>query len=239
MFPSCVDRWAPNLDTLSWLLVDRAFMGAFRDDGAPIKVLEFLLAVLQLANSDGRVEEAVPAGKGLLALARGGGRQVEPYVQALLKNTNRMIMFCLLPTSLGGGNMDEFLPSSYRRSSDSLFRSLDSLRHHAGVSEEFGASSQEIDKVTVLQLILANKKLIFCASNVDSELLCALCVNVTPLLWDPEPSTRSLAVDLWRALVLHRSPALEDVLIWRGTQVCGLGSDLSSIFCLVISEPTL
>jgi hypothetical protein len=135
--------------------------------------------------------------------------------------------------------MDEFLPSSYRRSSDSLFRSLDSLRHHAGVSEEFGASSQEIDKVTVLQLILANKKLIFCASNVDSELLCALCVNVTPLLWDPEPSTRSLAVDLWRALVLHRSPALEDVLIWRGTQVCGLGSDLSSIFCLVISEPTL
>ena len=211
-FSSCVDRWAPNLDTLSWLLVDRAFMGAFADPGAPIKVLEFLLAMLQLANSDGRVEEAVPAGKGLLALARGGGRQVEPYVQALLKNTNRMIMFCFLPTLLAEGHGDD---SAFRRSSDSL--------RHTGAPEELGISSQEIEKVTVLQLILANKKLIFCASNVDSELLCALCWNVTWLLWDPEPSTRSLAVDVWRALVLHRSPALEDILIWRGTQVCSRG----------------
>lgn len=221
IFPACVNRWAPNLDTLSWLLVDRAFMGAFADSGAPIKVLEFLLAMLQLANSDGRVEEAVPAGKGLMALARGGGRQVEPYVQALLKNTNRMVMFCLLPTSSAGGFGEDSLTTSFRRSSDSLLRSLDSLRHNAeGAPEAFGPCSQEVDKATVLQLILANKKLIFCASNVDPELLCALCVNVTPLLWDPEPSTRSLAVDVWRALVLHRSPALEDILIWRGTQVC-------------------
>lgn len=81
---TCVllNRWAPNLDTLSWLLVDRVFMGAFADPGGPIRVLEFLLAMLQLANSDGRVEDAVAPGKGLLALARGGGRQVETYVQA-------------------------------------------------------------------------------------------------------------------------------------------------------------
>lgn len=193
-------------------------MGAFADAGAPIKVLEFLLAMLQLANSDGRVEEAVPAGKGLMALARGGGRQVEPYVQALLKNTNRMVMFCLLPSSSGLGV--DSLATSFRRSSDSLLRSLDSLRHNAeGAPEGLGPGSQEVDKATILQLILANKKLIFCASNVDQELLCALSVNVTPLLWDPELSTRSLAVDVWRALVLHRFPALEDILIWRGTQV--------------------
>ncbi|XP_073395858.1 protein SPIRRIG [Physcomitrium patens] len=213
------NRWAPNLDTLSWLLVDRMFMGAFSDPGGAIKVLEFLLAMLQLANADGRVEEAVPAGKGLLALARGGGRQLEPYVQALLKNTNRMIMYCLLPSSPSDGFGEDSLSTSFRRSSDSLLRSFDSLRHTAeGGSGESGVSSQEIDKATVLQLILANKKLVFCASNVDAELLCALCWNVTPLLWDPEPSTRNLAVDVWRALVTYRSSALEDILIWRGTQ---------------------
>lgn len=65
-------------------------MGAFAEAGAPVKVLELLLAMIQLADSDGRVEEAVPAGKGLMALARGGGRQVEPYVQALLKNSQQI-----------------------------------------------------------------------------------------------------------------------------------------------------
>lgn len=219
-------------------------MGAVSDPGGAIKVLEFLLAMLQLANADGRVEEAVPAGKGLLALARGGGRQLEPYVQALLKNTNRMIMYCLLPSSPSDGFGEDSLSTSFRRSSDSLLRSFDSLRHTAeGGSGESGVSSQEIDKATVLQLILANKKLVFCASNVDAELLCALCWNVTPLLWDPEPSTRNLAVDVWRALVTYRSSALEDILIWRGTQVCCyteyylLYMILSCLSCHFINSP--
>jgi hypothetical protein len=212
-----LNRWAPNLDTLSWLLVDRVFMGAFADPGGPIRVLEFLLAMLQLANSDGRVEDAVAPGKGLLALARGGGRQVETYVQALLKNTNRMLMFCMMPAGSVGGLLEDSRSTSFQQSSDAYLHRADSLRPNSegGLG---GSSCQDMDISTVLQLVLANKKLILCASNVDPELLCAFCVNVTRLLWGPEP-TQSLAIDVWKALVLHRSPALEDILISRGTQV--------------------
>lgn len=195
-------------------------MGAFAEPGGPLKVLDYLLAMLQLANADGRVEDATPAGKGLLALARGGGRQVEPHVHALLKNTNRMLMFCLLPSANVGGFPQDSGSSSLRHSSGSVLGSIESIRgSNEGGPGELGVCSPELEKAAVLQSFLANKKLILCASNVDLELLCALSWNVTPLLWDADQSIQSLAVDVWRALVLHRSPALEDILIWKGTQV--------------------
>lgn len=212
------NRWAPNLETLSWLLVDRVFIGAFAEPGGPLKVLEFLLAMLQLANSDGRVEDATPAGKGLrISLVRGATRQVEAYVQVLLKNTNRMLMFCFLAPADMRGLLADNAFSSFRRSSDSFNQSTDSME--LGSSGDVGLPLQELDKGTVLQLVLANRKLIFCASNIDSELLCAFCVNVTPMVWDSEPTVRSLAVEVWKVLVLHRSPTLEDVLVQKGTQV--------------------
>lgn len=216
-------RWAPNLDTLSWLLVDRVFMGAFAEPGGPLKVLEYLISMLQLANIDGRVEDATPAAKSML-FNRTGGKQAEAYVQALLKNMNRMIMFCFLPPSIN--ILAEEEPSTpgaeKMKRSDSSSEIVEevSFKNSESVSGESGVGCQAIpDKATVLQLLLANRKIIFCSINTDLDLVCALCVNLFPMAWDTEQSMRSLVVEVWKALLTHRSPALEDVLVTRGIQV--------------------
>ncbi|KAL0419845.1 UNVERIFIED_CONTAM: protein SPIRRIG [Sesamum radiatum] len=61
-------RWSSNLDALSWMIVDRMYMGAFPQPAGILKTLEFLLSMLQLANKDGRIEETIPTGKGLLSI---------------------------------------------------------------------------------------------------------------------------------------------------------------------------
>ncbi|KAL0295031.1 UNVERIFIED_CONTAM: protein SPIRRIG, partial [Sesamum calycinum] len=61
-------RWSSNLDALSWMIVDRMYMGAFPQPAGVLKTLEFLLSMLQLANKDGRIEETIPTGKGLLSI---------------------------------------------------------------------------------------------------------------------------------------------------------------------------
>lgn len=216
-------RWAPNLDTLSWLLVDRVFMGAFAEPGGPLKVLEYLISMLQLANIDGRVEDATPAAKSML-FNRGGAKQAEAYVQALLKNMNRMIMFCFLPPSIN--ILPEEEPSTpaaeKMKRSDSISEIVEevSFKNPESASGETGVGCQAIlDKATVLQLLLANRKLIFCGINTDLDLVCALCINLFPMAWDSEQSMRSLVVEVWKALLTYRSPALEDVLVTRGIQV--------------------
>lgn len=92
-------RWSSNLDSLCWIIVDRVYMGAFPQPAVIWKTLEFLLSMLQLANKDGRIEEATPTGKGLLSIGR-ASRQLEAYIHSMLKNTNRMIMYCFLPSFL-------------------------------------------------------------------------------------------------------------------------------------------
>lgn len=198
-------RWSPNLDSLSWILVDRVYMGAFMEPGGPLKVLEFLLAMLQLANKDGRVEEATPAAKSILSLTRGGSRQVESYVQALLKNTNRMIMCSFLSSSP---------PSAVAE--DSAYASYMAAPTAPGEVPEADAGG--LESTIVLPLLLAYKNIVLSVSNVDMELLCCLVVNVTSMLWDSKESVRNLALDVWKALLLVRSASLEDVLITKPNQ---------------------
>lgn len=216
-------RWAPNLDTLSWLLVDRVYMGAFAEPAGPLNVLEYLLSMLQLANTDGRVEGATPIAKTML-FTRSGGRQAEAYVQSLLKNTNRMLMFCFLaqsssnPTEEEASILNEKKIDKSGSGSEIIVEGVP--KSPGGGSGDNGVTYQvTLDKAAVLQLLLANRKIIFCTINVDLDLVCALCINLCAMALDNEQSTKPLVVEVWKALLAHRSSALEDVLITRSIQV--------------------
>ncbi|BBN02508.1 WD repeat and FYVE domain-containing protein 3 [Marchantia polymorpha subsp. ruderalis] len=189
-------RWAPNLEVLSTMLVDRVYAGAFADPSGTLTVLEFLLEMLQMANKDKRVEEALPTGKSLLSLTRGGYRQVEPYVQALLKNTNRMLMYAFC------------MSDSTRQFQEAPI----------GSSGDLGLGVSRLDTLMALKLILANSKLILCPSNMDADFTSCLVVHAATLLWDKRPPVQNLAVEVWRALLLYRGPSVEEVLVVKGGQ---------------------
>ncbi|XVE73056.1 hypothetical protein DITRI_Ditri11bG0087300 [Diplodiscus trichospermus] len=199
-------KWSSNLDALCWMIVDRVYMGAFPQPAGVLKTLEFLLSMLQLANKDGRIEEAAPTGKGLLSIAR-GSRQLDAYVHSILKNTNRMILFCFLPSFL------------ITIGEDDLLSSLGLLVEPKKRSPT--NSSQEdpgIDICTVLQLLVAHRRIIFCPTNLDTDLNCCLCVNVISLLRDQRRNVQNMAIDIFKYLLVHRRASLEDLLLSKPNQ---------------------
>ncbi|KAL0925842.1 hypothetical protein M5K25_004213 [Dendrobium thyrsiflorum] len=199
-------RWSVNLDSLCWMIVDRVYMGSFPQPVGVLRTLEFLLSMLQLANKDGRIQDASPVGKGLLYITR-GSRQLETYIHAILKNTNRMIMYCFMPSFLASIVEDEFISN------------LGFLAESGKVSGTKTVQDEStISICTVLQLIVANKRLILCPSNLDTDLVCCLCINLISLLRDKRQAARELAVDVFKHLLLHRRPALEDLLVSKPNQ---------------------
>ncbi|WVZ60522.1 hypothetical protein U9M48_010532 [Paspalum notatum var. saurae] len=199
-------RWSVNLDPLCWMIVDRVYMGCFPTPIRVLQTLEFLMSMLQLANKDGRIEDAVPPGKGILSIAR-GSRQLDPYIHAILKNTNRMIMYCFLPTFLKSMGEDDLLANLAFLTETG--RSLASKP----CPEDFS-----VDICTVLQLLIANKRLVLCPSNVDTDLMCCFCINLMALLRDKRLTAQNLAVDLLKYLVVHRRQSLEDLLVCKPNQ---------------------
>lgn len=197
-------RWSSNLDALCWMIVDRVYMGAFPQPFGVIKCLDFLLSMLQLANKDGRIEEASP-GKGLLSITR-GSRQLEAYVYSILKNTNRMILYCFLPSFLLSIGEDDLLSR--------LGLLTEPKRRLSSTSQEDLGN----DICTVLQLLVAHRRIIFCPSNTDTDINCCLCVNVISLLCDQRQSVQSMAVDVVKYLLVHRRAALEDLLVSKPNQ---------------------
>ncbi|PWA89657.1 beige/BEACH/WD domain containing protein [Artemisia annua] len=200
------NRWSLNLEALCYLIVDRVYMGAFPQPAAVLKTLEFLLSMLQLANKDGRIEQALPAGKGILSIGR-GTKQLDAYVHAIFKNMNRIIMYCFLPSFLISIGEDEFL-------SRLGLQIEPRKRIVTDNSEEDGV----IDICTVLQLLVAHRRIIFCPSNLDTDLTCCLCINLISLLHDQRPNARNLAVDILKHLLVHRRAALEDLLVSKPNQ---------------------
>ncbi|CAD6214485.1 unnamed protein product [Miscanthus lutarioriparius] len=199
-------RWSVNLDPLCWMIVDRVYMGCFPTPLRVLQTLEFLMSMLQLANKDGRVEDAVPPGKGILSIAR-GSKQLDPYIHAILKNTNRMIMYCFLPTFLKSMGEDDLLANLAFLTETG--RSLASKPYQEDYS---------IDICTVLQLLIANKRLVLCPSNVDTDLMCCFCINLMALLHDKRVTAQNLVVDLLKYLVVHRRQSLEDLLVCKPNQ---------------------
>ncbi|KAL4588131.1 hypothetical protein LXL04_001011 [Taraxacum kok-saghyz] len=200
------NRWSLNLDALCYMIVDRVYMGAFPQPAGVLKTIEFLLSMLQLANKDGRVEQAPPAGKGILSITR-GGKQLDAYVHAVFKNMNRITMYCFLPSFLISIGEDEFLSR--------LGLQIEPRKRVVpNVSQEDGV----IDICTVLQLLVAHSRIIFCPSNPDTDLICCLCINLISLLHDQRPNAQYLAVDIIKHLLVHRRPALEDLLVSKPNQ---------------------
>ncbi|KAJ4727406.1 BEACH domain [Melia azedarach] len=194
-------RWSSNLDALCWMIVDRVYMGAFPQPAGVLKTLEFLLSMLQLANKDGRIEEASPGGKGLLSIAR-GSKQLDAYIHSILKNTNRMILYCFLPSFLATIGEEDLLSS--------LGFFIEPKRRVSSISslEDTG-----IDIYAVLQLLVAHRRIIICPSNLDIDLNCCLCVNLISLLRDQRRNVQSVAIDLIKYLLVHRRAAIEDLLV--------------------------
>ncbi|XP_042484806.1 protein SPIRRIG-like isoform X1 [Macadamia integrifolia] len=199
------NRWSVNLDALCWMIVDRVYMGAFPEPGGILRTLEFLLSMLQLANKDGRIEEAAPTGKGLLPITR-ASRQLDTYIHALLKNMNRMIMYCFLPLFLTTIGEDDLLSC--------LGLQMESKKSLSS------SSSQEsgIDICTVLQLLVAHKRIIFCPSNLDTDLNCCLCINLISLLQDRRQNAQNIVVDIFKYMLVHRRAALEELLVSKPNQ---------------------
>ncbi|KAG9451771.1 hypothetical protein H6P81_004675 [Aristolochia fimbriata] len=201
------NRWSANLDSLCWMIVDRVYMGAFPQPGGVLRTLEFLLSMLQLANKDGRIEEATPSGKGLLSITR-GNRQLETYVHALLKNTNRMILYCFLPSFLSTIGEEDFLSC--------LGLQIEPRKMGPPISSSEDESGVNI--CTILQLLIANKRLVLCPSNVDTDLICCLCINLISLLWDARKSAQNMAIEIIKYLLLHRRASLEELLVSKPNQ---------------------
>ncbi|KAL0845732.1 hypothetical protein Bca101_018978 [Brassica carinata] len=194
-------KWSGNLDAFCWMIVDRVYMGAFPLPTGVLRTLEFLLSILQLANKDGRVEEFTSSGKGLLSIGR-ATKQLDAYVHSILKNTNRAILYCFLPSfliTIGEKNLLSRLgllvESNKRQPSDLSI-------------EESG-----IDISTVLQLLVANKNIILCPSNLDTDLNCCLCVNLISLLHDQRKNVQNMASNIVKHMLVHRKSAFEDLLV--------------------------
>ncbi|RDY07319.1 Protein SPIRRIG, partial [Mucuna pruriens] len=199
-------RWSSNLDALCWMIVDRVHMGAFPQPSGVLKTLEFLLSMLQLANKDGRIEEAAPVGKRLLSISR-GSKQLEAYIHSILKNTNRMILYCFLPTFLVSIGEDDLLLRLGLLNEPKKRLSSTSSQDDSG-----------IDINTVLHLLIAHRRIIFCPSNIDTDLNCCLCVNLISLLHDKRQYVQNVTIDVFKYLLVHRRAALEDLLVSRPNQ---------------------
>nr|XP_043618861.1 protein SPIRRIG-like isoform X2 [Erigeron canadensis] len=196
-------RWSSNLDALCYMIVDRVYMGAYSQPVAVLKTLEFLLSILQLANKDGRIEQAAPPGKGLLLIGR--AKQLDSYILSLCRNVNRIIMYCFLPSFLISIGEDELL---------SRLSFEPKKRYVFNGSEEAGM----IDICAVLQVLVAHKRIIFCPSNLDNDLNCCLCINLISLLHDQRQNAQNLAVEILKHLMLYRKTALEDLLVSKSNQ---------------------
>ncbi|KAJ4958566.1 hypothetical protein NE237_025677 [Protea cynaroides] len=200
------NKWSVNLDTLCWLIVDRVYMGAFPQPGSVLRILEFLLSMLQLANKHGRIEEAAPMGKGLLSLTR-VSRQLDTYIHALLKNMNRMIMYCFLPSFLTTIGEDDLIAL--------LGLQMDSKK---SLSSSSSQEDSGIDICTVLQLLVAHKRIVFCPSNLDADLNYCLCINLISLLRDRRRNAQNMAVDVVKYMLVHRRAAVEELLVPKSNQ---------------------
>ncbi|KAL1216555.1 Protein SPIRRIG [Cardamine amara subsp. amara] len=199
-------KWSANLDAFCWTIVDRVYMGTFPQPTGVLRALEFLLSMLQLANKDGRVEEVTPSGKGLLSLGR-ATRQLDAYVHSILKNTNRMVLYCFLPSFLITIGEEDLLSQ--------LGLLVESKKRP---SPNPAVEESGIDISTVLQLLVANRRIIFCPSNLDTDLNCCMCVNLISLLLDQRTSVQNMSLDIVKYLLVHRRSALEDLLATKPNQ---------------------
>ncbi|XP_031487394.1 protein SPIRRIG-like isoform X2 [Nymphaea colorata] len=198
--------WSINLDTISGMIVDRVYMGAFPRPSGVLKTLEFLLSMLQFSNKNRCIQEAIYTGKGQLPLTR-GSEQLELYIYSLLKNTNRMIMYCFLPSFLSTIGENDLL-------SRIGFQVEQRKSVLTNMTEK---NTSEIDICTILQLLIAHQRLVICPANLDTDVTSCLTINLICLLRDQRQNVQKMAEDLLKYLLVHRRAALEELLVSKAT----------------------
>lgn len=175
-------KWAHNLEALSWLLVDRFHLGAFVGGKTDVAIVEFLLERLRAANVDGKVEEATVAGGSSLRLL------------ALPKAKGAQVEphVVALLKNLNRMIMYTFLPAAFRNKT--------------------GAGDTGLTVEKAVGLLLAEKKLVLCQSNVDAELVACLAYNLNEMLLADREEERTRALAAWKMLLLQKWGALEELL---------------------------
>lgn len=209
-----------NLGSFCNLIVDCVYSGVFAQPVSAVRVLEFCFMMLHYAKKDGQMTEKSLAWSGLLSIWKGS----RPF-DAILKSTNRMILYCFLPSFLATIGEDAILSSTFKDE-------LNGEQHNGplmGPAEaEFGEvengkpsySSQEeirIDICIILELLHAHKQVIFHPSNLDVDLYCSLCINLIGLFPDHQKDAREAAISIFKYLLVHCRASLETVLITKPT----------------------
>ncbi|XP_021764342.1 protein SPIRRIG-like [Chenopodium quinoa] len=169
-----------NLGSFCNLIVDCVYIRVFPQPSAVMKVLEFCFLMLHSAKKDGQNEESSLPWTGLLSILR-GSRPID----VILKSTNRMVLYCFLPSFLASTREDPLISQEETR----------------------------VDVCIVLELIHAHKEIIFHSSNADIDLYCSLCISLISLISDEQTDARNLAMSILKFLLVHCRASLEDVLI--------------------------
>ncbi|CAI5463376.1 unnamed protein product, partial [Closterium sp. Yama58-4] len=231
-------RWGPNLEALAPVLADAAFCGSFARPKSCKQVLQFMLQLLQAANTNGLIENAQPATRGLLIRTR--GTFLEPYILALLKACGRLVLYSFLPSDMVGvravtsGEDGDEVTGSVRTSGTYA------AEPWVGERRMVPALDPSLDRSDSLHLLLANHGIILSSVSVDLELVACLCHNLTYMILQL-PSSQALppqqqgggagheresliqqqqqhvalAAEAWKVLVAHRAKELEDLLTFR------------------------
>ncbi|CAI5942605.1 unnamed protein product, partial [Closterium sp. NIES-65] len=231
-------RWGPNLEALAPVLADAAFCGSFARPKSCKQVLQFMLQLLQAANTNGLIENAQPATRGLLIRTR--GTFLEPYILALLKACGRLVLYSFLPSDMVGvravtsGEDGDELTGSVRTSGTYA------AEPWVGERRMVPALDPSLDRSDSLHLLLANHGIILSSVSVDLELVACLCHNLTYMILQLPPSQSlpqqqqgggagheresliqqqqqhvALAAEAWKVLVAHRAKELEELLTFR------------------------
>lgn len=168
-----------NLGSFCNLIVDRVYLGVFPQPSTVMRVLEFCLSMLHSAKKDGKIEESSHPWTGLLSVLRGS----KP-LDIILESTNRMILYCFLP-------------------------SLPTIRENPLILQD----ERRVNMNIVLELIHAHKDIIFHPGNVNTDLYCSLCINLIGLLSDEQTEARNSAMSILKYLLVHCRASLQEVLI--------------------------
>ncbi|XP_074316146.1 protein SPIRRIG-like [Silene latifolia] len=192
-----------NLGSFCSLIADCVYIGVFPQPSSVIRVLEFCLSILHFVKKDGQNEEtsSLPW-TGLLSIWRGS----QP-IDLIIKSTNRVILYCLLPSFLATLGEDGLISSSGCMNEERKLESPVSSREEAG-----------IDICIVLELLHAHKEIVFHSGNLDVSLYSSLCIILSALFSDQRNEARNAAIGIMKYLITHCRASLEEILVSKPNQ---------------------
>ncbi|KAL9227543.1 hypothetical protein vseg_003221 [Gypsophila vaccaria] len=191
-----------NMGSFCNLVVDCVYIGVFPKPSSVMRVLEFCLSMLHSAKNDGQIDEASQPWTGLLSIWR-GSQPIDP----ILKSTNRMILYCFLPSFLVTVGEGALISSS-------------GFVHEPRTLERLTSSGEEtrFDICIVLELLHAHKEIVFHSGNLDVDVYSSLCIHLTALFTDQRKDAQNAAFGIMTHLLTHCRAALEGIFTQKSSQ---------------------